>query len=428
MRSTGTGGGDGTDLSPAISVSTRDELIALSTTPSPVFTITGSIIPIGLVPLLAGERVHATETSQIHATGPGTGGFSGDVDAALLSGHLDVSNLTNVNANTGPDAYHFGMTSATRPVRMNQCASEGDANGVLVKDVALGRMTGYTHVLGSGKRAIVIDGTIGEFISHASGLAGVVADWRGVELLPTATIQSAVGIFGTAISLLVNTRRGFKISDTATFAADARFLVIGAANSGDQSLLFDQGVGDMPLSDLRLIVDGSTSGNWAACAAVGRTDLVNPVSIPYPAFPASAATPIPYKDGVTPKVVVELSPSVRWELVKDDPSPGDWYMKFSGPKVGQLHNVGVDILVDRNAGTQPISLCIEKALAATPTTWAVIPSTLRNFDNTNAARIQNSARGEATFSKDDRIRPASENLSDAVAARVYDLVVTIASS
>jgi len=193
-------------------------------------------------------------------------------------------------------------------------------------------------------------------------------------------------------------------------------------------LLWDQSPGTIPLSALELIVDGSTSGNWSASAAVGRSDLLNPLLIAYPAFPASAPTPLPYKDGVVPAEIDEVNPSVRWRLVKDDPAPGDWYMEFLGPKVDVPHRVGVDVLVDRASNTRSATILIEKALAATPTTWATIPSTLRIFDNTSAFKQQARSAGEEVFSAGDRLRPASQNLVDAVAARMYDVVLTIEGS
>jgi len=420
-------GGGGTDLSPVTTISNRDELVAASTTIAPTFTLDGRYLFPDIFPLNAGEKVLATDNSFLSAVIAGGGGFTGDVDAPLLSGPLRVDGLSLSNANTGANAYHFEMTSASRPMQIYDCEALGPAGGLLVKDALAAAIRDFTHAIPGGVRGIVLDGTLTQVAAYNVILSGNVAGWKGVELLPTATVGLAVVIVGPAI-VLQSTQSGFSMSDAATIDPGAQLIVAAAVSSGDQALLWDQSPGTIPLSALELIVDGSTSGNWSASAAVGRSDLLNPLLIAYPAFPASAPTPLPYKDGVVPAEIDEVNPSVRWRLVKDDPAPGDWYMEFLGPKVDVPHRVGVDVLVDRASNTRSATILIEKALAATPTTWATIPSTLRIFDNTSAFKQQARSAGEEVFSAGDRLRPASQNLVDAVAARMYDVVLTIEGS
>jgi hypothetical protein len=119
---------------------------------------------------------------------------------------------------------------------------------------------------------------------------------------------------------------------------------------------------------------------------------------------------------------IELNVSAHWILVKDDPGVGDWYLEFTGEKSDAPHVLAFDCLVDRAAGTGFIEMGFEIDVGGVDT-WAPIATTTRPLENTNTAQ-KLTGTGDASFNRGDRIRLASENLVDAVDARIYQVNIT----
>lgn len=407
--------------------------IANVRTISQVMVLTTAIV------LPAGERMVWTASSVVMGLSSASCSFSGNVDAALVTGAPVAFNVGFANTSVGVSAKVFAITDLTgRTIRIEYCAIGAGAPAGTISNT-LGPVTFERLFLNGCAGGFVLDGTVAVFEALACATRGMPAGSIGFDIASACTIVVALAFDGCSFITGSTTDRGIRISNSATLptaAPPTRLVAVNilgckiAAITGTAAglgILYDEGAGSLPRTSGKLVIRGCPNmPDSRYISDVDFEDFTTPIITAYTGPAPTAWIPVAHQNVGPTSVLTALASSARFTLVRNPADPLDWYTRYDGP-VDQTANVAWNVTIESNGGGgggQFIEFRAEVDVGGVGV-WAAVEGSNRRIEQ-RAIANSTSCLTFVVMQPGDRFRLCSRNVDGTGSTKVfqYDLIVS----